>query len=99
MADEDFTIGVEEEYQIVDPVSRDLAAKVETVFPVAERAAGEAVSHELHQTMIEIGTPICRSLDEVRAELVRLRGELAAAAASRGLRIVAAASHPTSPAK
>src|SRR6476620_6982754 len=97
-ADADFTIGVEEEYQLVDPGTRQLAPRVEQVLPAAEaRVVPEEVSHELHETMIEIGTPVCRTLAEVRAELVRLRTELAVAAASRGLRIAAAGSHPTAP--
>jgi len=94
---EDFTIGVEEEYQLVDPTSRRLVAQVDRVLPVAEQQAPDEVSHELQETMIEIGTPVCRTLEEVRAELIRLRTTVGAAAASRGVRIVAAGSHPTSP--
>jgi len=94
---EDFTIGVEEEYQLVDPTSRRLVAQVDRVLPVAEQHAPDEVSHELQETMIEIGTPVCRTLEEVRAELIRLRTTVGAAAASRGVRIVAAGSHPTSP--
>ena len=64
------------------------------MFPDAHDRVDDDVSHELQLAQIEIGTPVCRSLDDVRAELVRLRGEVGAAAADRGLAIVAAGSHP-----
>jgi carboxylate-amine ligase len=95
MAADDFTIGVEEEFQIVDPTSRQLDPSVDEILAEARRrTAPEQVSHELQQTQIEIGTPICRSLDDVRGELRRLRSEVAAAASARGLAIAAAGSHP-----
>ncbi len=95
MAADDFTIGVEEEFQIVEPTSRDLDPSVDEILAEARRrTAPEQVSHELQQTQIEIGTPICRGLDEVRAELRRLRSEVATAATGRGLAIAAAGTHP-----
>jgi carboxylate-amine ligase len=90
----DFSIGVEEEYQLVDRASRALSARIDDVFPDAHDRVDEDVSHELQQAQIEIGTPICRTLDDVQRELTRLRDEVGAAAASRGLAIVAAGSHP-----
>lgn len=65
------------------------------MFPIADaRTPGEEVSHELKRTMIEIGTPVCSSLGELRDHLVRLRSEVAAAAESCGLAIMAAGTHP-----
>ena len=65
------------------------------MFPIADaRTPGDEVSHELKRTMIEIGTPVCSSLGEVRAHLERLRGEVASAAATCGLAIIAAGTHP-----
>jgi carboxylate-amine ligase len=90
----DFSVGVEEEYQLVDRESRALADRVDDVYPQAHERVDDDVSHELQRAQIEIGTPVCRSLDDVRAELVRLRQEVGAAAAERGLAIVAAGSHP-----
>lgn len=96
---EDFTIGVEEEYQIVHPETRELRAASGRILPRAERApdveAGE-VQPELFLSQIEIGTPICRTLADVRAELVRLRRELIRAAERDGSRIAAAGTHPFS---
>lgn len=94
----DFTIGVEEEYQLVDRASRAAAARVDDVFPAAiARVGNDHVSHELKQTQIEVGTPVRTTLGEVRAELARLRTEVGAAANDCGLAIVAAGSHPTAP--
>ena len=96
-ASDDFTVGIEEEFQLVDRSSGQLAARVEEVLPGAlERLGRNEVSHELKRTMIETGTPVCSSLVEVRRELVRLRADLAAAVGRSGLAIVAAASHPAS---
>lgn len=93
---EDFTIGVEEEYQIINPETRKLASRVEQILPIAKKALGEEVQPEAQRSQIEIGTPVCRSLADVRAELVRLRGEVIAAAAKDGNQIAAAGTHPFS---
>ncbi|HEX8706794.1 MAG TPA: carboxylate-amine ligase [Pyrinomonadaceae bacterium] len=93
---EDFTIGVEEEYQIIDPRSRELESRSGRILPGAREAVGENVTPELYLSQIEIGTPICRSLGQVRAELVRLRAEVIAAAEEKGSRIAAAGTHPFS---
>ena len=94
---DDFTIGVEEEFQLVHPETRELHPGVEEVLAEAEqRTSPDEVSHELQQSQIEIGTPVCRTLAEARAELVRLRRQVNASAAERGLVIVAAGSHPKS---
>jgi carboxylate-amine ligase len=89
-------VGVEEEYQIVDRETRELAPRVERILPEVREAVGDEVQPELYRSQIEIGTPVCRSLAEVRAELVRLRREVVAAAREKGSRIVAAGTHPFS---
>ncbi|MBA3806162.1 MAG: carboxylate-amine ligase [Acidobacteria bacterium] len=93
---EDFTIGVEEEYQIVDAGTRELRSQRARMLPDAQEAVGQEVQAELYLSQIEIGTPICRSIAEVRAELVRLRGGVIAAAEREGKRIAAAGTHPFS---
>ncbi len=94
--DHDLTIGVEEEYQIVNPTTRALRPRAGRILPRAKREVGDEVSGELFLSQIEVGTPICRTLAEVRAELVRLRGGLIAAARREGSRIAAAGTHPFS---
>ncbi|MEH2067720.1 MAG: carboxylate-amine ligase [Nostoc sp.] len=93
---EEFTIGVEEEYQIINPVTRHLSSRVEHVLPKAEQALGTEVQPEVQRSQIEIGTPICKTLADVRSELVRLRSEVIAAAAKDGNQIAAAGTHPFS---
>ena len=95
-ADGDFSIGVEEEYQIVDPVTRELRPRAGRVLPRAQQAVGDEVTNELFLSQIEIGTPVCRTLADVRAELVRLRKAVIEAARKDGSRIAAAGTHPFS---
>jgi carboxylate-amine ligase len=91
----DFSVGVEEEFQLVDAGTGELRPAVDVVLPDAREALGDEVQPELQRSMIETGTPVCSDLDEVRRELARLRREVAAAAEGRGLRIAALATHPT----
>src|SRR5919112_2368268 len=93
---EEFTVGVEEEYQIVDAKTRELHPRALRILPGARAVVGEQVTPEMYLSQIEIGTPICRSLGEVRAELTRLRREVNAAAEAEGCRIAAAGTHPFS---
>jgi glutamate---cysteine ligase / carboxylate-amine ligase len=90
------TIGVEEEFQIVDPGSRELRSRAGRILPVARGLVGDEVTNELYLSQIEVGTPVCRTLAEVRAELVRLRGALIEAAGRSGCTIVSAGTHPFS---
>ena len=70
---EDFTIGVEEEFQIINPQTRQLRPRAQRLLPHAQAAVGDRVQPELYLSMIEIGTPVCHTLAEVRAQIVRLR--------------------------
>lgn len=93
---EEFTVGVEEEYQIVHPETRELRPRAASVLPDAKRKVGDNVQPELYLSQIEIGTHVCHTLAEVRAEIVRLRRELIHAAERDGNRIAAAGTHPFS---
>jgi glutamate---cysteine ligase / carboxylate-amine ligase len=93
---EEFTIGVEEEYQIINVKTRELQSRGASILLRAQEAVGEQAQSELYLSQIEIGTPICRTLAEVRAEITRLRGEVIAAAEKGGDRIAAAGTHPFS---
>ena len=95
-AGNDFSIGVEEEYQIVDPVTRELRPRAGRLLPRARHAVGDEVTNELYLSQIEIGTPVCQTLADVRAELIRLRRAVIAAARENGSRIAAAGTHPFS---
>ncbi|MBA3344736.1 MAG: carboxylate-amine ligase [Gemmatimonadales bacterium] len=93
---EPFTIGVEEEYQIVDAESRELRPQGQELLPAARSTGGEEVQPELYLSQIEIATPVCRSLAEARSELVRLRRSVIDAAAQENSLILAAGTHPFS---
>ncbi len=61
------TLGVEEEFQIVDPETRQLRSRAGRVLPLAQASLGDEVTNELYLSQIEVGTPVCRSLGEARA--------------------------------
>ncbi|MFN2400786.1 MAG: carboxylate-amine ligase [Gemmatimonadaceae bacterium] len=89
------TLGIEEEYQIIDPETRELRSYITEILS-GDSIVLEEVKPELHQSMVEIGTKVCRSPAEARSELVRLRGTVMDLAARKNLRIVAAGTHPFS---
>src|ERR1700722_7217745 len=91
-----FTIGVEEEFQIVDPESGELRSHVSELMEASSAGLGEQVKAEMHQSIIEIGTKICANVAELDADMRRTRGELVRAAESRGLQVAAAGTHPFS---
>lgn len=95
MSEPAFTLGIEEEYLLVDRVSRDLVADPHPgLFEAAQAALGPHVSPEFMRSQIEIGTGICSSLREARGQLQRFRATLADVTAQHGLAIVAASTHP-----
>src|SRR5262245_66572580 len=83
----DFTLGIEEEFQIIDPVSRDLKAHITEMIDEGTMLLGEQVKPEMHQSMIEVGTGVCANVQEARADLVKLRRTIAELAGRKGLRI------------
>jgi glutamate---cysteine ligase / carboxylate-amine ligase len=89
------TLGIEEEYQIIDPETRELRSYITEILSGDHLVLGE-VKPELHQSMVEIGTRVCTSPAEVRAELVRLRRHGMELAGKKGLVIAAAGTHPFS---
>src|SRR5215208_2167279 len=89
------TIGIEEEYQIIDPVSRELRSYITEILK-GDHYILEEVKPELHQSMVEVGSKVCRSPSELRAELIRLRSGVIDLAARGGLRVAAAGTHPFS---
>ena len=92
----DFTLGIEEEFQIIDPVTRDLKAHITEMLDEGQMILGEQVKPEMHQSMIEVGTGICNNVQEARADVVRLRRAISELAARKGLRFAASSTHPFS---
>ena len=89
------TIGVEEEYQIIDPETRELQSYITQLLENDHRFLGQ-VKPELHQSIVEVGTTVCRTPQEVREELVRLRRGVMELAGLKNLSIAAAGTHPFS---
>jgi carboxylate-amine ligase len=90
------TIGVEEELQIVDPETGELRSYITQILEAGKLILREQIKPELHQSIVETGTQICRTPAEVRAELIRLRRTVADLAHRHGLKIAAAGTHPFS---
>jgi len=90
-----FTIGVEEEFQIVDPETGELRSHVSELV-AATAHLDEQVKPELHQSIVEIGTKICSDVEELRTEMRRTRLELVSAAERVNLAVAAAGTHPFS---
>ncbi len=93
---EDLTIGIEEEYQIIDPETRELTSYVSEFLEQGAMVFRDQVKPELLQSQVEIGSHVCRNIDEARIEVTRLRSLLGEIADRNQRRIVAAGTHPFS---
>jgi carboxylate-amine ligase len=91
-----FTVGVEEEFQIVDPTTWELRSHVSELLASSAPAFGDQVKREMHQSIVEVGTKICSSIGELAEEIIKNRKDLADAAERVGLRVAAAGTHPFS---
>jgi carboxylate-amine ligase len=89
------TIGIEEEYQIIDPETRELRSYITEILKEDEMILRE-VKPELHQSIVEVGTTVCETPAQAGAELRRLRGLVMGLASRKGLEIAAAGTHPFS---
>ncbi|THB79676.1 MAG: carboxylate-amine ligase [Desulfobulbaceae bacterium] len=95
MKEPSFTIGIEEEYKLVDRTSRNLINQMpERMLAECQRRLGNQVSPEYLQCQIEVGTKICTSLGEARSDLNLLRKTVGEVAAEHGLAIIASSTHP-----
>jgi len=90
-----FTIGIEEEYQTIDPVTRDLRSHIDSeIIEKGKTQLHEMVKPEMHQSVVEVGTGICRDIGEAREEVRKLRCAIIQLARDNGLRLGAAGTHP-----
>lgn len=93
MSSEWFTLGVEEEFQIIDRRGQ-LRSHIETLLADAAPVLGEDVKAEMLQSVVEVATPVCKDVSEVRHQVVRLRGAVSDLLAPFDLRIASAGTHP-----
>ena len=87
------TIGIEEEFQTIDPATRDLRSHVQAQIleQGKTRLQEDFVKPEMHQSVVEVGTTVCRNIKEAREHVRRLRREMVTLAKQHGLRLAAAA--------
>jgi carboxylate-amine ligase len=92
-----YTLGVEEEYQLLDGESFDLVQHIESMLAaVSGHELEQRINPELMQSVLEITTPVCRTAADVMRELVKLRGYVTEVARERGMRVGSAGTHPFS---
>jgi len=90
-----FTLGIEEEYQTIDPETFDLRSHINAeIIAKGKRRLDEQVKSEMHQSVVEVGTGVCRTIKEARADIVNLRRQMVDLAQGNGLLLVAGATHP-----
>jgi glutamate---cysteine ligase / carboxylate-amine ligase len=90
-----FTIGIEEEYQTVDPVTRDLRSHIHAeIIEKGKLLLQERVKAEMHQSVVEVGTSVCSNIKDAKAEVKKLRRDMITLAKENGLRLASAATHP-----
>lgn len=90
------TLGIEEEYQIIDPETRELTSYVQQMIDRGQVVLGEQIKTEFMKSQLETGTNICRDVQELREEVRRVRGHLIDIADAMGVSLVAAGTHPFS---
>jgi carboxylate-amine ligase len=90
-----FSLGIEEEYQTIDPETRDLRSHIATeMLAQGKLRLEERVKAEMHQSVIEVGTRVCHNIEEAREDIYDLRRNLIRLAEENGLVLVAGATHP-----
>lgn len=91
-----FTIGIEEEFQTIDPVTRELRSHMSKIVEGGQIILQERVKAEMHQAVVEVGTNICHNIQEARAEVTELRRHIIDLADQNNLLVAAAGTHPFS---
>jgi carboxylate-amine ligase len=90
-----FSLGIEEEYQTIDPETRDLRSHIATeMLAEGKLRLEERVKAEMHQSVIEVGTRVCKNIQEAQEDLYDLRRNMIQLAEKHGLTLVAGATHP-----
>ncbi|WP_172295640.1 carboxylate-amine ligase [Pseudoruegeria sp. HB172150] len=95
MTEPSFTIGIEEEYLLIDRKTLELADAPQALMDECTEALGGKVSPEFLRCQVEIGTSVCRTIGEAREDLRHLRGTVAEVAERHGLAPLAISCHPT----
>ena len=91
-----FTVGIEEEFAIIDPETRELRSHIHEILEGGKIMLKEQIKPEMHQSVVELGTEICQSIIDARAHVIELRSSLAELAGRSGLKIASVGTHPFS---
>ena len=91
-----FTLGIEEEFAIIDPETRQLRSHIQEILEGGKVTLKEQIKPEMHQSVVELGTEICQSVVDARAHVIELRSKLAELAGRGGLKIASVGTHPFS---
>jgi len=90
-----FTIGIEEEYQTIDPITRDLRSHIHAeMIEKGKLLLQERVKAEMHQSVVEVGTRVCANIKDAKKEVVKLRRDMVTLAKENNLRLASAGTHP-----
>ena len=93
---ENLTIGIEEEYQIIDPESRELTSFIREFLDQGAILFRDQLQPELLQSQVEVGSKVCKNIQDVSIEIKRLRSMICDLAQENGCSIIAAGTHPFS---
>ncbi|MFY7963897.1 MAG: carboxylate-amine ligase [Chitinophagaceae bacterium] len=91
-----FTLGVEEEYMVIDPVTRELKSHEQKIVHEGHKIIKDKVKAEMHQAVVEVGTDICKDIEEAYKDVATLRSTISQIAGELGLKMGAAGTHPFS---
>jgi carboxylate-amine ligase len=96
MKEHTFTLGIEEEFAIIDPETRELRSHIQEILEGGKVVLKEQIKPEMHQSVVELGTEICPSIVDARQHVIDLRSRLADLAGRSGLKIASVGTHPFS---
>ncbi|KIC91419.1 carboxylate-amine ligase [Flavihumibacter sp. ZG627] len=91
-----FTLGVEEEYMVIDPQTRELKSHEQKIVLEGQKIIKDKVKAEMHQAVVEVGTDICKNIDEALNDIAILRKTISQVAGELGFAMGAAGTHPFS---
>src|SRR5580765_4650816 len=91
-----FTLGIEEEYMVIDPTTRELKSHEQKIVTEGQKVIRDKVKAEMNQAEVEVGTDICRDITEAHKDVSTLRKTISQIAEGMGLRVGASGTHPFS---
>lgn len=91
-----FTVGIEEEYMVIDPNTKELASHEQKIVLEGQKIISEKVKAEMHQAVVEVGTDVCADVEEARKDISNLRKTIKDVATGLGFSIGSAGTHPSS---